>query len=181
ITPTSQNRFKFMSDPSKYPGDFMTQVIDHKSMRQRLAGFTLIELMIVAAVIAVLAAIALPAYQDYSLRGKRAVGKSALMEVISRQEQFFGDNKQYADTMTQLGYANDAYFINDQGAYEVTAGDRIYQITLGNTGGTVTYTATATAVQNQANDTDCATMSVTHLSVKSATNSSTADSTDICW
>lgn len=149
--------------------------------RPGASGFTLIELMITAALIAILAAIALPAYQDYRLRANRAVGKHLLFDVVSRQEQFFTDNKQYATTLAQLGYTNvTPYFIDDQGTYEATAADRIYQITLGNTGAT-TYTISAATQGKQLKDTDCDTLSVTHLNVKSALDSSSSDSTDTCW
>ena len=61
----------------------------------RSKGFTLIELMIVVVVIAVLSAIAIPAYNDYVTRGKLADGISALADGRVKMEQFFLDNKTY--------------------------------------------------------------------------------------
>ena len=58
-------------------------------------GFTLIELMIVVVVIAVLSAIAIPAYNDYVTRGKLADGISSLADGRVKMEQFFLDNKTY--------------------------------------------------------------------------------------
>lgn len=58
-------------------------------------GFTLIELMIVVAVIGILASIALPAYSDYVIRGKLAEATSALSDGRVKMEQFFQDNRTY--------------------------------------------------------------------------------------
>lgn len=58
-------------------------------------GFTLVELMITVAVVAVLAAIAIPAYNDYSRRSKIAEATSGLSELRLRAEKFFADNRTY--------------------------------------------------------------------------------------
>jgi type IV pilus assembly protein PilE len=60
------------------------------------SGFTLIEVMIVVAIVAVLAAIALPNYADYIKRGKIIEATSALSDLRTRYEQFFLDNRTYA-------------------------------------------------------------------------------------
>jgi len=62
---------------------------------EQARGFTLIELMIVIAIIAFLAAIGLPQYNDYVQRGKLAEALSALAEFRVRMEQFYQDNRRY--------------------------------------------------------------------------------------
>jgi type IV pilus assembly protein PilE len=59
-------------------------------------GFTLIELMIVVAVIAVLASVGLPAYGDYVKRGKLVDASAQLSDGRVKMEQFFQDNRTYA-------------------------------------------------------------------------------------
>ncbi|MBS3936111.1 MAG: prepilin-type N-terminal cleavage/methylation domain-containing protein [Sulfuritalea sp.] len=63
-----------------------------KSTRQ---GFTLIEVMITVAIIAILAALALPAYNDYILRGRLAEAHGELVAMRVRLETYFLDNRTY--------------------------------------------------------------------------------------
>lgn len=77
-------------------------------------GFTLIELMIVVAVIGILAAIAYPSYQEYVRKAKRAEGRTALMELLQQQERYMTQRNTYlefpADNSTTLfkGFSGDS-------------------------------------------------------------------------
>ena len=58
-------------------------------------GFTMLEVMIVVAIVGILAAIALPNYSDYVKRGKIIEATSALSDLRTRYEQFYLDNRTY--------------------------------------------------------------------------------------
>lgn len=100
-------------------------------------GFTLIELMITVAVIAILSAIALPSYTDYVRRGKLAEATSSLSDLRLRAEKYFADNRTY-----QNAGATDAGF------NETINGARYF--TYSCTSATAsTFTCTATGVANE--------------------------------
>src|SRR5579859_4785636 len=69
-------------------------------------GFTLVELMITVAVVAILAAIAIPTYRQYIIRGNRSAAESVMMDLANREQQFLLANRSYADTtaLTANGY-----------------------------------------------------------------------------
>jgi type IV pilus assembly protein PilE len=62
---------------------------------QRHSGFTLIEVMVTIAIIAILAAVALPAYNNYLTRGKIAEATTNLLQMRTKMEQFWQDNRTY--------------------------------------------------------------------------------------
>lgn len=62
---------------------------------RRPRGFTLIEVMIVVAIVAILAAIAVPSYRDYILRGQLVDATTGLTTLRSDMERYFQDNRQY--------------------------------------------------------------------------------------
>lgn len=63
---------------------------------QRQGGFTLIEVMVTVAIVAILAAVALPSYTEYVKRGKIPEATSTLAELRAKMEQYFQDNRTFA-------------------------------------------------------------------------------------
>ncbi len=154
---------------------------NHRSSPLRItrgqSGVTLIELMIVVVVIGILTAIAYPSYNRYVIRSKRVAAKSALLLVADRQEQFMGNNKRYAASLTELGFAADSLAIDDNGE-SVTAGasDHIYTLTISDSSA-ITFTVEAAPQGAQAaGDTDCGTLSLNHAGARGQTGSA-----DNCW
>ena len=65
--------------------------------RRNSTGFTLIEVMIVVAIVAILASIAIPSYQDYVRRGQLTDATGTLSSLRVQMEQFYQDNRSYAN------------------------------------------------------------------------------------
>ena len=136
----------------------------------RIAGFTLIELMLVIAVIGVLAAVAFPSYQNYVNRSKRSDGKNALLEMASRQERYYFDNNTYTTDPTDLGYSSDPA-ISPEGYYSISISNQP-------TGDIATsYTLTATPT-GDFNDPDCGNLTLNSRGVKDRTGTEIMDR---CW
>ena len=90
----------------RYPLGGMRLELSGQMMRNNPkhgVGFTLIELMIVVAIIGILAGVAYPAYQDHIRKGNRSAAQSFMMEVSQRQQQQLIANRTYAQSLSTLG------------------------------------------------------------------------------
>lgn len=65
-------------------------------MLKRQGGFTLMEVMITVVIVAILAAVAFPSYQDSMRKSRRADGKNALTQTTANLERFYAQNNTYA-------------------------------------------------------------------------------------
>jgi type IV pilus assembly protein PilA len=89
-------------------------------MRNNLQkGFTLIELMIVVAIIGILAAVALPAYQDYIARSQVTEGVSLLSGSKTALNEYFGNNNYWPSTATDIIGTTSGKYVS---AVTITAG-----------------------------------------------------------
>lgn len=149
-----------------------------KSGRRTHQGFTLIELLIAIVIIGLLAAIAIPAYQNYVRRANRAEPKAFLTEAAAKQEAFFADRRRYATTLTELGYAAATCYVGggQSSGCGANSGNPNYSIAV-SASTTTTYTLTATRMStgSQASDA-CGNFIINSSGTKSVTGSETD-----CW
>ncbi len=146
-------------------------------MNNKQQGVTLIELMIVVAIIAMISAFAYPSYMQYVISTKRTVATSALLQIADRQQQFFMDNKSFSNDLTALGFAANPLVLADDGNSTVVGdSDAVYSVSLSNVAVT-TYTITAAPLHGQGErDTDCASLTLNQAGARG--NSAGGDG---CW
>ncbi|ANP75635.1 pilus assembly protein PilA [Vibrio crassostreae 9CS106] len=94
--------------------------MNNKSKRTNQKGFTLIELMIVVAIIGVLSAIAVPAYKDYVSKSELASGFATLKSIITPAELYIQENGTLTADPTVLGVSAGA---NSLGVLSTTTGN----------------------------------------------------------
>lgn len=134
-----------------------------KNMKSAQPGFTLIELMIVVAIIGILAAIAYPGYQEYAMRANRAEARSILLENAQMLERHFTTSNDYSSFGGLIGQSP-------------KTGTAKYAITVAGTA--TTYTLTAAPEGAMASDSKCGTMTLDNTGAKTKSGSETVE---YCW
>jgi len=138
-------------------------------MRQHPAGFTLIELMIVVALLAIITMIGVVSYRQYMVRANRTDARAVLLRISAAQERWFLNNNQYSDDPVALGIFD---AMSEYGYYAVTIDRDAADPAAG-------YTAVAAPVAGgrQSSDTDCQTLSIDETGLRE----STPADRDVCW
>ncbi len=139
------------------------------TLRCKPAGFTLIELMIVVAIVGILAAVAIPAYRQYVMKSHRSVAKSTLMEMSGRMERYYTLHNAYPASATSLGYSAATVSVP-------SAADPYYNVSVVSGGNA--YTLQAVPTGSQTGDT-CGTYTLNNLGVQG--NSGNTTSSADCW
>jgi len=127
-------------------------------------GFTLVELVITVAIVAILVAVALPSYRDHVRKTRRAEAQAYLMAIAGRQQQFLVDTRAYAAALTTINIPQPA---NVAASYDVTL------VAAGGPPPTFVLTAAPKSGTDQTLE-RCGTLSIDQTGAKTATLSS-------CW
>jgi type IV pilus assembly protein PilE len=135
-------------------------------MRKTNAGVSLMELLVVIAVIGILAAIAIPTYRNYVMRANRSDAKAALLSAAGQLERCYTRFNTYAYSATGCTVAFGMNSTNNQYTITTSARDA--------TG----FTLLATAIGGQANDTACGNFTLTNTNTRGVSGSKTVQE---CW
>jgi type IV pilus assembly protein PilE len=136
------------------------------NVRRPVAGFSLIELLVTMAIVAILTAIAYPSYQNYVVRTHRAAAKACMGQYSQFMERYYTTNLTYVGAAPTLGCATEED-LNTR-----------YTMSVGNLA-QGTYTVRATPVGAQlARDTQCGTVTTNQLGVHTASGSG---GVAYCW
>jgi type IV pilus assembly protein PilE len=138
--------------------------------RMASSGFTLIELMITAGIVAILATIASAAYTSQVQKSRRTDARSALLDLAGREEKLYSTTNAYSATPSDLGYGGTPF--------PIPVGSGYYTVSATVANPPDSYLITATAIGTQASDSQCSTLSVNQLGVQSSTGTGTAAT---CW
>jgi type IV pilus assembly protein PilE len=139
--------------------------------RRRTQGFTLIEVMITVAIVAILAAIAYPAYQDQIRKSRRNAAQAALLEVAQKEMQLFVDTRNYRSETSATAMAGPPLRVN---IAENLSSAYTFSVVADNVAAPPTFVVTAAPQGAQAAD-KCGTMTISQIGAK------TSALTSGCW
>jgi type IV pilus assembly protein PilE len=139
-----------------------------KNRTAQIAGFTLVELMVVIAIIGIISAIAFPSYDSYMKKSRRADAKVALSKMADHQERYYLQNNTYSAAVNDVGGAT-----TDEGYYTLSI----------NSADVNGFQLTATAVPGgqQANDTDCLLMYLSSTGARESGAAPGGGDPKNCW
>lgn len=137
-------------------------------------GFTLIEVMIVVAILGILAAIAYSSYSSSVEKSRRSDGKEALSSAAALQERMYIQNNQYSADIDDIGGAD-----TRDGYYALAVVTNSMSGTTCDSG--TCFTITATAQLAQLADETCRTLTVDNLGRRFSADSGGTDTTATCW
>ena len=156
-------------------GTLAFDLLNREQQMNRATGFTLIELMVVVAIVGILASVGVPIYSGYVIRGKLVEAPGTMADLRVRIEQYYQDNRTYVDTATAGRIGNcglitpigTTYFV-----YSCVASD----------GPPQTYTITATsAVGTGIGAAGDYTYNIKQDNTRQTTKFQGAVSTAVCW
>lgn len=124
-------------------------IADRDMVRRSTRGFTLIEVLIVVAIIGILAAIAYPSYSSYVQKTRRADGHLAMLQAVQSMERCKATSYSFTGCAVNPSTSPEGYYTLALTTLTAT-----------------TYTITATGTGAQANDTDCNSMTINNLDIR---------------
>ncbi len=148
-----------------------------RSRPLRVAGFSLIELMVTIAIAAMLLAIAVPSYLSQVRKSRRTEARTAVLDLATREERYFSVNNGYSLKDFDLGYGGTA--TNSSAITNLKVGGGYYTVTVttpASATGQPGFKIVATVTGTQAKDAACQSFTVDQTGKQTSSPSTTG-----CW